>query len=78
MSDLMDEVTADGADIEGRRVRNPLHGLLGGNRLLYKRILTVSRGTSEEEQRLHELLIAKRGEPSSTSCGRLTRSSRTP
>jgi HD superfamily phosphohydrolase len=63
LSVRMDEAAREGEQVEGRDLRNPLHGLLGGNRLLYKRVLTISRGMTDDDQRLHELLIAKRGEP---------------
>ena len=62
LSDRVDPLIDEGQIVEGRPLRNPIHGLLGGNRVLYKRVLTVSRGSTEEDRRLHEQLIAKRGE----------------
>jgi HD superfamily phosphohydrolase len=56
LSAAMDTASADGAFSDGERV-NPLRGLLGGNRQIYKRLATVARSDEGDAERaIYDLL----------------------
>jgi HD superfamily phosphohydrolase len=58
LSTEMDSALEEGALGAGEWV-NPLRGLLGGNREVYKRLATVARSDDgDEERRIHDLLVA--------------------
>jgi HD superfamily phosphohydrolase len=44
----------------GRPVRNPLRGILPGNRVLYKRVLTIAFGPEAQDRQLYAALAYKR------------------
>ena len=48
------------AEDEGRPVQNPIPGLLGGNRRVYKVMLAVTYGPDETQKQLHAALSEKR------------------
>lgn len=66
LSSEMDSAISAGA-LDGEWV-NPLHGLLGGNRAIYKRLATVARSDEGEvERQIHDLL----GASDDATCGEL-------
>jgi HD superfamily phosphohydrolase len=47
---------AEDHKVDDRPLRNPIPGILGGNRYLYKRVVTVARGPSLNERELYDRL----------------------
>jgi HD superfamily phosphohydrolase len=47
---------AESAPLHGRQLRNPLPGLIGGNRYLYKRVATIARGPADDDRELYDRL----------------------
>lgn len=49
----------DGTTLPDRPMRNPLRGLLDGNRFLYKRLMSVMRGPRPDDRLLYDRLVSK-------------------
>jgi HD superfamily phosphohydrolase len=62
LHDVFDEAIGAGAVCGGEPTRNPLPGLLGGSRDLYKEVLDVPFGPDDDNRRLHNELFMRRAD----------------
>jgi HD superfamily phosphohydrolase len=58
LSGRFDELAVE-HEVDARRLRNPLPGMMGGNRVLYKRIVTTARGPLSGDADLYDRLAFK-------------------